>query len=347
MSRRFCWMVLLSVMFGYLWPADVLAQQETIEGSFSGYLYTDYYYVVNNHNEELEGENGFWTRRVYFTYDRDLSQSVSTRLRLEMNSPGDFNSLAAPDPFVKDLYLDWAMDENHSLIAGISGTPTWSLVEGVWGYRSLEKSPLDLHKMGSSRDFGIGLEGQLDEAGNVNYHVMAGNGATANSGKKFMLSLGWWLTDNFVVEAYGDFDTLADDATRTTAQGFAGYVSDRLNLGALLAAQFEDEALYDGADDTGTREVASLFGNFSLNDRWTSVFRVDRMFSANPQGPTIDYIPFSDEASSTFMLLGADYQAFSNVHIMPNIEAIFYDENDNGQTPDTDLIPRVTLYYQF
>ncbi|MEX1013607.1 MAG: hypothetical protein WDZ80_00415, partial [Candidatus Paceibacterota bacterium] len=40
---------------------------------FSGLLYSDYYFILNNHDEDLEGENGFWARRVYFTYDNRLS----------------------------------------------------------------------------------------------------------------------------------------------------------------------------------------------------------------------------------------------------------------------------------
>lgn len=345
MNKLFCWLfaVICTVMLSF--PEHILAQDD--RGSFSGYLYTDYYWIAQNHNEDLEGENGFWTRRVYFTYDYDISPALTSRFRLEMNSPGDFSSSSRMVPFVKDLYLDWAINDNHSLVAGISGTPTWGLVESVWGYRSLEKSPLDLHAMGSSRDFGIALKGQLGQTGDVNYHLMVGNGSEPNRWKKYMLSLGWWLTDNLVIEGYGDYDQIDENTTRYTLQGFAGYVSDQISLGAMFAVNHEEEEITGTDDRSMTREVASLFGNFSMGDSWTSILRVDHMFSANPLGPGISYIPFSDQAPSTFLLAGVDYEAFSNLHVMPNIETIIYSENDAGHTPDTDIIPRLTLFYRF
>ncbi len=340
----------ITLILGIVWmllPENSMAKEEQETGSFSGLVYADYYWIAQNHNQDLEGEKGFWARRVYFTYDYNLTTDVATRFRLEMNSPGDFTSTTRLEPFVKDLFLDWSINENHSLIAGVSGTPTWGRGESVWGYRSLEKSPLDLYKMGSSRDFGIALKGQLGQSGDVNYHLMAGNGSGPNRWHKYMFSLAWWLTDNLLIEGYGDFETVDDEIFRYTLQGFAGYVSDRVNLGALFAVHHEENDRAGTDDKNITREVASVFGNFSVSNRWTSVIRVDHMFSANPLGPTIDYIPFSAEAPSTFFLVGLDYEATKNVHVIPNVEMIIYSENDAGYTPDKDIIPRLTLYYHF
>lgn len=327
------------------------ARQSAERGKISGLLYSDFYWVVNNHNEELEGNNGFWARRVYFTYDRDLSSAVTTRLRLEMNSPGDYTTSFKLEPYVKDLYVKWAMNDNHNLIAGISPTPTWGLIESLWGYRSVEKSPADLYKLGSSREFGLALQGQLGEARKVRYHAMVGNGSgtggETNRWKKYMLSLAWWLNDNFVVEIYGDYTRLSDTHSRATAQGFAGYVSDKANLGAMYATQSRMEEVPGVGDNTDILDLVSFFSNFSLNEKWTAIFRADHMFVPNPDGPSIDYIPFSDQAESTLLILGVGYEPISGLQLIPNIETVFYGEAPDGTTPGSDLIFRTTLYYNF
>lgn len=318
---------------------------------FSGVLFSDYYFVLNNHNEDLEGENGFWARRINFTYDNRLSQSVTTRFRLESNSPGDFSTNAKMEPFVKDLYLNWAMNENHVLIAGLSPTPTWGLVETIWGYRSVEKSPLDLYKLGSSRDFGIALRGKFGESGKLNYHAMFGNGsgtgAETNKWKKYMLSISWWFTDHLAFEVYGDYDRRTETNKRTTYQLLAGYVSDKVNIGAIYASQTRTEAISGASDDVLTLDVASVFTNFKPSERWTIILRVDHVFDPNPKGPTIDYIPFSSEAGSTLMIFGFGYQPIPRIHIIPNIETVSYGEAEDGTTPDNDVIFRTTLHVTF
>ena len=316
----------------------------------SGLVYSDYFFVINNHNENLEGENGFWVRRIYFTDNIKLSENFSGRLRLEMNSPGDFSTNTKMEPVVKDIYLNWAIKENHSLIGGISSTPTWGLIEDIWGYRSLEKSPLDLQKFGSSREFGLAVKGKIGDSG-FGYHAMLGNGssngAETNEFKKYMLSVSWWLTDNFVVQGYGDYERRSETNTRNTFQALLGYMSDNINIGAMYAAQNRTEEISGADDDELDLNIASVFTNIKIVDKWTAILRADRMFDPNPQGPDISYIPFSDQAESTFLLFGIDFQPIPKVHVIPNIESVFYDDAIDGTSPDSDAIFRTTLYYTF
>ncbi|MGQ9618287.1 MAG: hypothetical protein ACUVUG_04905 [Candidatus Aminicenantia bacterium] len=62
------------------------------QGKFSGYMFGDYYYILKHNNSDLKDQNGFWLRRIYFTYDYKISDEWSTRFRLELNSPGDFKT---------------------------------------------------------------------------------------------------------------------------------------------------------------------------------------------------------------------------------------------------------------
>lgn len=316
-------------------------------GTLQGTVFGDFYWIPYNHNPDLEGNNGFWIRRIYLTYERKISESFSSRLRLEMNDPGDFTTSTKMTPVVKDAYLKWS-SERHAMYAGISSTPTWGLVEDVWGYRSVEKSPLDLQKLGSSRDFGISLQGSLDSDQKLDYHFMFGNGNSngpeLNKGKKIMLSLGYELTEQLIIEAYGDYNEQSGNLNTSTLQGFLGYRSDPLNAGLLYAVQLIDDGLITGNQQL---KIASAFAHFSITEKTRGFLRIDHMFNPNPAGNNIDYLPLSTIAESTLMIGGIDVALDDKVHLMPNVEAVVYGESDTGVTPNPDLIPRLTLSYDF
>jgi len=342
--------IILCLFFIFSGAFSSYAQLSLGENStLKGLVFGDFFWISENHNSDLEGENGFWFRRIYVTLDTRLSESFSSRFRLEMNSEGDFTTNTSMIPDVKDAYLKWTGEkENHEILAGISGTPTWGLVEDVWGFRSVEKTPLDLQRLASSRDFGIAAKGELGNTGKWNYHVMIGNGNSnrneLNRGKKFMTSLSYKITENIVVEGYGDFNSLPDNENIYTGQLFTAYRTEKFNLGLLYAHQVRKNALPSGDLNM---DISSIFTNFKLTDDIMGLFRVDHVFDPNPRGPGIDYIPFSSQAESTFFLAGVDILMEEKVHLIPNIEAVVYGEDALGVSPDSDLIPRITLFYKF
>ena len=70
-------------------------------GKISGYFFGDYYYVLKSHEADIEGRNGFQYRRVYFDYDRNLSDAFSTKFRFEMNGPAFPTDRKKPSRFSK------------------------------------------------------------------------------------------------------------------------------------------------------------------------------------------------------------------------------------------------------
>ncbi len=313
---------------------------------FSGYMFGDVYWVAANHVSEIQDQNGIWFRRIYFTYDRKLSDVFSIRLRFEMAHPGDFSTKATMVPFVKDAYLKYKAGK-HQIILGISPTPTWEVIEKTWGYRSVEKTPLDLQKFGSSRDFGVAFKGTLDSEGKVKYHLMLANGnsnkSETNKGKKALLSIGFYPNKNVIIEIYGDYDDLPGSTDRITAQGFAAYKTKKFRAGVQYAHQIRK--VENGSDLT--LDVASAFIAGKVGEKTNLFARVDKMFDPNPSGNKISYIPFDPTAKSTFLVGGLDFTPIKNVHLMPNVEVVVYEENDNGVKPDSDIIPRFTFYYKF
>ena len=321
------------------------------EGMFSGYMMGDYYWIISNHDSDLEGKNGFWFRRIYFTYDQNLNEAFAVRLRFEMASDGKFGTEAIKHtPYIKDALLKWKYTKNHQMIIGISPTPTWSVLEKFWGYRSVEKTLLDIQKWSSSRDFGLALQGSLLADDQLKYHFMLANGSGENSeindGKKAFGAISYHFSKSFFIQIYADRNDNVNNKTYsgwTTLQGFAGFQNGGFRLGLQTARQYR--TLYNG--DELTLDAASVFSIYDISDQVKLFARVDRMFDANPEGHKINYLPFDNSANSTLYIAGIDYSPANGVYFIPNVEMITYGENSVGFTPNTDLVPRVTFFYVF
>ena len=164
------------------------------QGKFSGVFYGDYFYNIardssttraNLSNSAVNGpvsDQGFVIRRVYFTYDYDLAEQFATRFRLELdetpNSSAQYAVLSNGNigVFVKDAWLRWKnIFKGSDLYFGIQPTSAYEISEGIWSYRSLEKTIMDLRGIASSRVLGIALRGKLDDDGMFGYWLTIAN----------------------------------------------------------------------------------------------------------------------------------------------------------------------------
>ncbi|MFQ5560696.1 MAG: hypothetical protein ACE5FU_08940 [Nitrospinota bacterium] len=343
------------------------------EGKFHGVVFGDYYYVADHHkntntigfdvdgdgtvetaekgSDKLKGRNGFQFRRIYFGYDRSFSENVSSRLRLEMVSTSFHKVRNSGEdgkmtPVVKDAYLKWKV-KKQNVVFGLSGTPTWGgVVEKFWGYRSVEKTIADLQKLGSSRDFGLGVNGAFDDAKKWGYRVMVGhgnsNGDEFNRDKKAYLSFYGKPLDGLVVEIYGDYEPNSGGkkgTSRVTLQGFIGFEG---SMGR-VALQYVNQ---DRGDNVADISGFSVFGAFNVNKKLTALARVDLMQDPNSSGSKIDYFPMVNDEESTLFILGLDYSPVKNVHFIPNAEFVTY-SNDNNTNYNDDLHVRFTVSYKW
>ena len=206
-------------------------------GKIGGVGYADYYYVASaddtDPGQTPEKQNAFRMRRLYLTYNQNVSERFDVRFRLEANDAG-FGKTGKMVPFVKHGYLKWKGALGGSLYLGLSGTPTWGISESYWG------------------------PGQRPETDN---------------GKKFYGSLSTRPSDALVLEVYADLDLRPADQNRLTAKGFAGIQSGGLRLGVEPFIRINSEADTGGDDETitGASIFASLpmgdhraFGRFDL-----------------------------------------------------------------------------------
>lgn len=299
---------------------------EAQETRISGLFFGDYYAVVSHQDDAVDGAHGFWARRMYLTVDHRFDPTWDVRVRFEALSPGDFQTSAALEPFLKDLWVRWRQGE-HQVLVGISPSPTWNLWEAQWGYRHVEKTPLDLYRMGSSRDFGVSVLGSFDRDRTLRYHVMVGNGAgvrsETNKGKKVMGSLQFFSSRGLTLEAYADWEDRSGEEERTTAAAHAVLEGDRGRLGLMATHQLRR---IRGAPNVNV-DVISLFGVLDTGSRTNLLARWDRLATPIPGAHGIAYFRMAPTSRGHFFLLGVDLALAERVHLVPNLELVTYDDS--------------------
>ncbi|MEX2273013.1 MAG: hypothetical protein WD690_16180 [Vicinamibacterales bacterium] len=318
----------------------------------SGLMFGDYYVFAKQHLDAWEGQHGLWLRRVYFTYDHTFTPKLSTRLRLEMNSNGKLAG-GSLTPYVKDAYLRWNFRGRQALTLGIQPTLTFEHVEAVWGLRHIEKTPLDLYRVDSARDFGVTLSGPLNAPQTIKYAVQfgneSGNNAETDTFKSYRVSTRYEPKQGLTAEVMlGQFGR-PNDGDRTTAQLFAGYRAPRGRLGAQYS--FQKRRAPDGstAPDTDL-DIFSGFGVFDLMPRRLSAFvRADRYADPCPDCAGIDYLPIATTHPFTMTLAGLEYSLQPSVRFSPNVEWVAYSNRGGAiaARPANDAAVRLTFYWTF
>ena len=306
--------------------------------SAGGLLFGDLYHVPNHHLPAGDGATGVVVRRGYLTFDAKYATGWFGRLRFEVNQSGEFETYDYDADF-KDLHVGYKF-ENHSITVGLQPTPTFDVIESVWGLRYLMRTPADLQGV-PSRDTGIAFKGRLTES--LRYRLMVGAGtdfgAESGDGNSTMAALNWKLNDRWMLDFYVDAERRPGPNDTASAQVFAGYQTEDLRFGAQYS--------YRDRESQAPGELASVFavGSAGANRRW--IGRIDRIMEPSPKGDNISYIPFDPTARATMYLAGFEFRVSDHLRITPNTIVIAYDRNDAGIRPNTDLYVRATLFIDF
>ncbi len=243
---------------------------------------------------------------------------------------------------------------------GIQPTPAYEISEAAWGFRSLEKTIMDLRGIVPSRDAAVSLKGKLDSAGKYNYWVEAGNGSgnrpESDKFKRGYFHFQWKPTAKFQLTAYQDIigrpeivdpnnaaATLSNNASTTGF--FAGYATpDKYSLGFEAFWQRTQNGTKLGTVapftvDNKTSAGYSTWGWYSFTPRIGVVGRWD-YFDPNTNSAV--------EGDVRNLFLGSLFiKPIKNVYIMPNVEAESYQKVPGGPSFKTSVTPRITLYYVF
>ena len=318
-------------------PLSAEEARSGIEWSFGGLAFGDIYTIPSHHSEEGEGASGAVLRRMYLTLDVDFNENWFGRFRTETNQSGEFETYSFETEF-KDLHVGRRIGD-HTVLAGLSPTPTFDIIESIWGLRYLMRTPMDLQGV-ASRDTGLSARGPLNSDGTLGYRAMVGAGIEfgneSGDGRKWMTAMTWKPTPAWTLDAYIDYERLEGPTDRTTWQLFAGYETAGLRWGAQYSSQ-------DREDDPAL-ELASAFVVGRLSEKMNLVARVDRIIEPSPLGDNISYIPFDPSAPATMLIGGIELRITDTFTLTPNIISTRYDRNEDGIRPTQDLHLRLTFF---
>jgi hypothetical protein len=323
---------------GLSWIPGAFAQEkQPSKFHIGGLLFGDGYYVVSNHLEDDEGAAGLVLRRGYLTFNADFSENLFGRLRFEVNQSGEFETYTFDVDF-KDLYLQWKVGKQH-LLFGLSPSPTFDLIEEIWGLRYLARTPMDMQGV-ASRDTGIAANGPLNASGTLSYRAMVGAGTEfgneTGEGPKFMGALTWKPSSRWTVDLYADYEKLPGPKDQSTLQAFVSHEADGFRWGAQYSHQ-------DRQEDPPL-ELASAYVVGRAKKSINLIGRVDRLIQPSPAGNNISYIPFDPSAPATFFIGGVEFRLNRHLLVTLNTIVIAYDHNDQGVRPNTDFYLRLTFY---
>ena len=353
-------------------------------GKIWGYAFGDYAYKLHA-DAEKRGSiqystlpldyNSFNFRRIYLGYDYQFSPNVSSQFLLAHESTSEANT-SNPDVLTdnnRSVYIK-AMNirfknviPRAAIVAGQQATPTFAtLVDGIWGYRSVEKSIADQRGVSSSTDLGVGIFGKIGKNENVGYDVMVGNNNGAkvenNNFKKLYTSLyAYFFDKKLVVQANYETGRTALFPVQknfSTFKAFVAYKTSTTTIGVDAFKQLEsnNSSYLSGTTDTAFSDAQPSGISFFIIQQLTNdklnffarfdVYDPDSKFNSNNK-----YVGSYNHNKESFATIGLDFVPYKNVHIMPNI---WFDQF-HSKMPDAtgklkndyDLAGRITLYFLF
>jgi hypothetical protein len=337
-------------------------------GKFSGLVFGDYYaydawhqdQVSTTNTTKVQGQQGFWLRRIYFTYDLTFSEKFTTRLRLEANSNGQFQNPGNINTYIKDAYLKWTFSQGQVATLGIQPSLTFDWFESWYGLRHIEKSPADLYRIDSSRDLGVSVGGPISAVKNLAYAVQYGNesgtGAETDEYKIWRFEGRYVAETGIAAEAFYSFAGRPGGQDRTTAQAILGWRGKTFRVSGHYLHQKRENANAEGADQS--IDIVSGFGYWEFLPKRADVFfRLDDVkgklagvTTGLPGADGIDYWILSPQQPFKNYIFGGEYYLFPTIRVSPNVGLVKYDADpDPTLFPgrDQDRILRVTFFWSW
>ncbi len=328
--------------------------QEKTGGNIHGLIVGDYFYKAGG-DQQPYGDSlsqysrpiardfqAFQIRRLHFFYDYTISESFFTRFQLE----GNDKSLEAGGRlglYVKTAFAEWRnIFRGSNLLLGLVRTPTWSSVEVIWGYRSIEKTITDARNLGSGSDMGALLRGSIPTSLPLKYAVMIGNGSAQkpeiNKYKKYYGMLGVTPFDHLSAEFYADYEPAESNQDRATLKAFIAYQEPSFMAGTeiLQQTQRNQDPIFG---DVGVFGI-SLFSWYKPADHYKVFARAD-YYDPNRFASDVGFCEL-------FLSIGLDYTPTKEIHFMPNLWVnTFADKSSLKRQKDADIVPRITFFYLF
>ncbi len=223
-----------------------------------------------------KGTNAFQVRRFYLAYDYNFAPkfTASATLADEQNLDAGGNNTV----YLKYAYVKWAdIFPKSNLIIGQQPTPSFATTpfgtEPLWGYRSIERTIMDIHNNDASSDLGVALTGDLwrGMSGDtlkpnlIGYMVQIGNGSSAKPENDGYKNIRWTayaslMQQNLTFGYYGDFHTTNIGTVNQSASTFKVYANLKIkNIfkigGELFTQNWKNCATYKTGATTANEDI--------------------------------------------------------------------------------------------
>ncbi|HET7178342.1 MAG TPA: hypothetical protein VFI14_01395 [Chryseosolibacter sp.] len=366
-------------------------------GKLWGYTFGDYYFKAhadsmnrgggNQYSGIEKNRNAFQIRRVYLGYIYNIHPHFTAEVLLAAednisgangNPTGDLTANGKLTFYIKNASVRWKeIWKGTDIIIGLTPTPAFALLEdGVWNYRSVERTITDIRRM-PSYDLGLRVEGRFDpDNENIGYNVMVGNGSgarpEADKFKHFYANVfGKFFEKRLVVALFADYERLNWQPrfhhARNMLKAFVAYQTPTFTAGIEAFSNHSSEDVI-GTHPTNTGSVADTLAADAIGistfmrgalvknklgyllryDHYNPDTKYDESYYENYTGLSSTYEPNNRE---NFVVAGLDYTPIANVHLMPNVWYNSYKSERTGikgaARYDYDLVYRVTFYFVF
>lgn len=285
------------------------------EAKFSG---LGFYELSYNNNNGEDISNAFEFNRVYFTFEKKMSETLSYKFQTDVGRKDDDGRL---EVYLKNAKLSWKTDFGK-LVFGLQGLNVFNVQEKTWGYRSVEKSAMDKFKFASSADLGAGL---YNKVGEVSYSALLTNGSGYKkpendsykklSGQLFYGPAKLNSTKGMNVGAvitYEPYKEDESDSQKVIVVGLFGGYSSSSFRGGLELNQLMD------SDETDNILLISGYGNYDISKIVSFFGRVDNIYEG--------------DFSNSNVIAGIAIKPDKCLKIMPNIR---YNKLHEGEASTT------------
>ena len=285
--------ICLSAVAGALTMGTAKAQDTEFKPSSNlwGYVFSDYYVKAKadslgrgagnvTYKGQPANQSSFALRRAYIGWDYNFAKNFSTQIVLanelsgSQTSTGSYQNTDALNQnttYVKYAYLKWAnIFPMGNLIIGqqpTSSFASYGQTEQLWGYRSVERTIMDLHNFDSSTDMGLGLNGKAWQGKGdstnlpmfVGYNFMVGN----NLGAKNQVAANTYGTSSVPVNSSPQADPF-NSYKKLRGNIFASFLNQHLMVGVYADYIRTQLSPYVKANST-----SKVYANYS--SKWFSV----------------------------------------------------------------------------
>ena len=287
--------------------------------NLSGLGFYDYTYDLT---ENASNNDGFALNRVYFTYKNIISDDLSIKFQTDVGEVGSDERLTV---YLKKAQVDWKSPVGK-ITLGMQGMNMFNVTEKNWGFRFIEKSPMDKHKFSSSADMGIGYSGKVNK---ISYSLLVTNGAGYKKQEndkfkkisfhgvygqpKLVKEDGYNIGIAYSMEPYEDDSE--NSFNKTAMSLFAGYAANKLRIGGEYDIQTDSNSEI-------SKQIMALYLSYKVMDNLEGLVYVD-MYDPNIE---------SDKNGETYIIAGLNYYATKGLIVTPNIRLTSFEDTDFEST---------------